>query len=159
MNAPFNVDQPSLVAAINNELINQNPNLTFDPRIFNKVIAAANDIVKECASAPKMPSEGMTLRDWLGCGDVGLSSRYMAEVLDGGETCHFVSDYHYPHDVSDFARCVRMVAALDWTERVPMLLGKGKEWDYIARNWKQMVKLYDHKEYNDLSFMLKLARS
>lgn len=149
----FHVDQMSLVSAISNELTNQNPNLPFEPALYNKIIEAANMVVAECSRERVYSKPGMSPHEWLASDDVGLSSKYMISVLAGlgsplpnGDT---------PRDADDLGRCIRMVKACDLESQIPRLLIMGDTWKKIAENWQKLNALYDAGNHKIIYRMLK----
>ncbi|OQK43826.1 gp42 [Vibrio vulnificus] len=159
MHDPISIDQMSLVHAINRELSRQCPDIPFCPSIYNAAIKAANLVVEECAREPVKTREGMSISEWFECDDTGLSSRYMAYVIDGGATRLPMQGYEYPRDAGDFGRCVRMVRALGFEKKVFLMLTTGHEWREIANHWDELVSLYDGEQWEKLHGLLSLARN
>jgi len=75
--------------------------------------------------------------DWLASGNVGSSSKCMAFHLTGRE-----HDGSYPHDSSDFERCVGLLKA------VPELREKLHEMATANSYWAVLVKHWDELEAN-----------
>lgn len=128
------------------EVSDQVKGMPFDPAIYNSAIKAANLVAEECARGRTGTFEGMTVAQWVGCDDVGASSRYMAYTLDDGKTRMPIADYAYPHDYDDLGRCIRMVRACGFTDISPMCATSTK-WMRICNNWEDLVCLYDNEEY------------
>lgn len=141
----YHVDQMALVTAITKELSRQIPDLPFEPRFYNRVIQAANSICDELASPLVKSVDGMGLTAWLASDDVGMSSKYMASVLSGGE---FSADFAYPIGVADLGRCIRMIRAIpEFADRIQfMSTGQGLKWAVVAENWGEWVALYDKEQ-------------
>ncbi len=116
------------------------------PRQFNAIINAANEIIAECERKPVMTSDGMGLMRWLASDDVGLSSRYMASVLDGG----FVAEYAHPHDADDFGRCVRLLVAVpELRGRLDEMWSKSDEWSRLIACWADAEIAINAKNYTE----------
>ncbi len=159
MSKLFTIDRIALSAAIAEELSRQQPNLTSASVVMSACIEGSNFIADRVEQVPEPVREGMTVREWFESSDTGLSSMYMAYRMDDGTTRLPIQCYTFPYDPDDFGRCVRLVRAVGFSHKVYMMTGTGKEWDYIVKNWAQMVSLYDKQAWSDLGFMLKLARS
>lgn len=144
----FDVDQMALVSAISGELTNQNPNLPFEPALFNKIIEAANMIVDECKRERVYSTPGMTPQQWLNSDDVGLSSRYMITVL--AELGHPMPDGETPRDADDLGRCIRMVEACNLESHIPKLLVMGNKWKLIAEHWAELKRLYSAEQFEEI---------
>jgi hypothetical protein len=149
------IDQTRLVTAITNELTRQHPDMPFCPDIFNAAIKAANIVVDECAREPVKPTKGMTIAQWFNTDDTGLSSKYMAYVIDGGKTRLPIQGYEYPRDASDFGRCLRMVEACELEKKVFLMLPAGKEWRHIATEWESLVGLYKAEDWEEFYELLR----
>lgn len=81
---------------------------------------------------------------WLAKGETGLSSKTIAFYLGYGIKPDIVS---YPHDVSDFRRCVQLL------DIVPYLRGSieemaelGKVWAALAKEWHTLEAIYNEEE-------------
>lgn len=144
----FKVDQISLVNAISSELTNQNPDLPFEPALFNKIIEAANMIIDECKRERNYSKSGMTPAEWLNSDDVGMSSRYMITVL--ANLGHPLPDGEIPHDADDLGRCIRMVDACSLESEIPRLLEMGDDWKRIAENWNSLKSLYENQKFKEI---------
>lgn len=138
----FKLNQMALFSAINNEICRQVPGIPGEPRLMNAVIAAANSLVDEFAKPIVKASEGMGLRAWLDSDDVGMSSKFMAWVLNGGGFSK--PQFAYPRDPDDFGRCLRMVRAVPgFEERIDLMLEHGEHWRAVANNWHDWANAYD----------------
>lgn len=149
----FKVDQIALVAAMSNELTNQNPKLPFESALYNKIIEAANMIVDECNRERVYSTSGMTPSEWLSSDDVGLSSRYMITVL--ANIGHPMADGDTPSDADDLGRCIRMVEACTLEAEIPRLFEMGDNWKRIAENWEKLKVLYDTEQFKEIYSFLK----
>lgn len=80
---------------------------------------------------------------WLAKGETWLSSKTIAFYLGYGIKPDIVS---YPHDVSDFRRCVQLL------DIVPYLRGSieemaelGKVWAALAKEWHTLEAIYNEE--------------
>ena len=127
------INQIELVQAICKHLEKQE----FQPTMLhlNAIIKASLDIISECERVPVMATEGMGLVAWLQCDDTGLSSCYMASVLDG----RFCREYAHPHDLDDFMRCVRLLKAVpEFRLRVSKMAVKSQQWAKLVARWSEI---------------------
>ncbi len=152
------LDQMSLIVAINKEICRQVPGMHVEPRLFNAVIAAANSLVAEFAKPIVKATPDMGLEAWLASDDTGSSSLYMAWILSGGQFGYWQGREQpkpaYPHDPDDLGRCIRLIrAAPELAEHVHLMDEHGKQWEAIAENWDRWVAMYDDDE-NDLGSQL-----
>ena len=137
-NIRFN--QIAIISAIAKELDRQSPGLPADGRM-NVIIKAANDICAEYSREIVMTSSGMGLTAWLGSDDTGLSSKFMASVLSGGQ---FTAPNNYPRDPDDFGRCMRLIEAVpEFKGFIHLMCEHGHEWSAVADNWETWVGLYN----------------
>lgn len=155
MHEPIEVNHSKLLAVISQELHRQNPGRSFSPDVLNTSIRAVNLIVSECAREPVKPVKGMTIAQWFNTDDTGLSSQYMAYVIDGGKTRLPVQGYEYPRDAGDFGRCLRMVEACGLEKKVFLMLTTGHEWRHIATEWESLVGLYKAEDWEEFHALLK----
>lgn len=151
MSKTYLIDQMALFSAISKELTRQHPDMPVISSVFNKCIEAANLICEECERERVMARKGMSLIEWFNCDDTGLSSRYMAWVIDSGIPPQIpVQDYEYPRDADDLGRCIRMVRACELENHVFLLRTAGHEWRQIANDWQKLVAWYDQNNWADL---------
>ena len=124
------VSQIELIATITKFLDKQGVK-TMVPRQFNAIVTAVNSIIDEIEKPVVMASPGMGLNAWLNSDDTGISSMWMAAVLRSR-----TSPYGHPHDVDDFARCMRLLEAVpEYANRLDELRGQSKEWDALLDRW------------------------
>ena len=152
----FHVNQMDLVNAISNEITKQNPELPFEPSLYNKIIEAANMVVAECGRERVYSRKGMTPAEWLASDDVGLSSSYMITVLTS--IGHPSPNGDAPRDADDLGRCIRMVKACGLEDKVSLMLDMGQQWKRIAKNWEHLVKLYEQEQYSEIYAFLREGR-
>ena len=74
---------------------------------------------------------------WLLLGKTGLSSRAIVTVWLGSEDL-----IDHPHDPSDFLRCVKMLAYLDFID-IKIMRGKSPEWTRFVDRWGELNALLD----------------
>jgi hypothetical protein len=106
-------------------------------RQLNAIIEATNLIVMALGRDDVVSVAGSGLQAWLASDDTGMSSKYMARVLLDGPDCA----YNYPHDPSDFGRCVRFMEACGVTDISPMA-GTGPEWSALVPAWAELLAMY-----------------
>ncbi|WP_288985817.1 hypothetical protein [uncultured Pseudoalteromonas sp.] len=160
MSKTYQIDQMALFSAISKELTRQHPDMPVISSVFNKCIEAANLICDECEREQIMARKGMSLLEWFNCDDTGLSSRYMARVIDGS-TPHqiLIREYEYPRDADDLGRCIRMVRACGLENHVFLLLTTGHEWHQIANDWEKLVTWYDQNNWGELNIYFSNIRT
>lgn len=130
------INQINLISAIAKELSKQKAKATM--LHMNAIIKAANDIIRELERVPVMASEGMGLQAWLRCDDTGMSSRYMASVLDGS----FHHCYAHPLDLDDFGRCSRLLKAVpEFRNRLTKMSLKSPQWSRLVERWTEIETL------------------
>ena len=136
----YRFNQIKIITAITEELNRQHPGLPADERM-NTIIKAANEICAEYAREPVAASRGMGLTAWLGGDDTGLSRKFMASVLSGGQ---FKAQNNYPRDPDDFGRCMRLIDAVpEFKGLIHLMCQHGHEWTAVANNWETWVGLYN----------------
>lgn len=86
--------------------------------------------------------------EWLMSDDTGLSSKYLAGILLAADS-EVVDRINYPHDPSDFGRCLRLVRLLDCRDEIEVMSYVSFEWDAVVRNWDRWAELYDQAERTD----------
>ncbi|MBB1452343.1 hypothetical protein H5159_14955 [Pseudoalteromonas sp. SG43-1] len=157
MSKVYPIDQMSLISAINTELTRQHPEMPLISSVFNKCIEAANLICEECEREKVMATERMSLSEWFNCDDTGLSSCFMAYVIDSGIPPQIpVQEYAYPRDADDLGRCIRMVRACELENQLFLLRTAGHEWSLISNQWDNLTSLYDQKQWEAINTFLTL---
>lgn len=132
----MSIDQISLISAIAKELSKQKVKATIGQ--MNVIIEAANTIIRECERVPVMATEGMGLSAWLASDDTGMSSCYMASVLDG----NFHRCYAHPLDLDDFGRCSRLLKAVpEFRNRLTRMSLKSPQWARLVERWTEIETL------------------
>lgn len=120
-----------------------------EPRILNKIIAAADMIVAECERDPVMAADNMGLGAWLASDDTGASSLWMAHVLYNVPSSRGGGDGAYPHDPSDFGRCYRFLRAVPDARRfLGRMAESGPVWAEYVKRWNEMERLYEEERPN-----------
>ena len=116
------------------------------PRQINAIIAAADLVIKELGQLFRPAVPGSGLKAWLASDSTGSSSLYLAHVLAPQEAPAWHGDepVPYPHDPSDFGRCVGLLdAAPDLRPRLPnVATGHGPQWAALAGAWEELEALY-----------------
>lgn len=77
------ISQIQLISDIQEMFGEKYPDLKLNTRQFNAVIKAATLLSDEINKQTQNAEEGMGLVAWLASDDVGMSSKYMAQVLAG----------------------------------------------------------------------------
>lgn len=148
------ISQMELLGAICAELDRQGVK-SLGVRQYNAIIRSANQMIADCEREPVMASAGMGLDAWRASDDVGLSSHYLASVLDGG----FVREYAHPADGDDFGRCVRLLDAVpEFRERLEKMRTKSEEWSRLVDCWAEAESLYRTEKYKELSKIVRARK-
>ncbi len=137
------INTHNLSTAIMAELTLQSPNAAAKAQVMNACIRAANMIADECTRSAVKALPGMTVQQWFECDEVGSSSKYMALKMDGGTTRLPFVGYEYPRDADDFGRCLGLVRACGFEDRVKVMHATGAEWAAITVAWDRLVALYE----------------
>ena len=112
-----------------------------EPRHFKSIIKAANIILAEFSRESIIAKPGAGLNAWINSDDTGLSSHYMAGVLNVGRQ-NFV-DFAYPHDAGDFGRCYRLLrVAPELLANFDRMKDCPNPWPKLHENWALLEKLY-----------------
>jgi hypothetical protein len=111
-----------------------------EPRQYNAIISAANSIIAEFERDPVTAKAGMGLAAWRASDDTGLSSKYMACVLNGdGPGC----ENNRPWDPSDLGRCIRLLEACpELRPNLDRLKDSGPVWKAFVEHWDELESLY-----------------
>lgn len=124
------------------QAISEQGNPTLLPRQINAVIRAADDILAELRAPERVAMPGAGLQAWLTSDRTGLSSLWMAKTLAGYWGDPSVR-YAYPHDPSDFNRCLGLLDACpELRERLPEMADTGPEWAALVANWDELEALF-----------------
>lgn len=111
------------------------------PRQFNAVIRAAGDILAELRVPERVAKPGAGLAAWLASDRVGESSLWMAKTL-AGYWSRPPAKYAYPHDPSDFWRCMGLLEACpELRERLPEMAATGPQWAALVAHWDDLEAL------------------
>lgn len=125
---------------------------------MNKLLSACANFAKEINEILSEEDvfykngDNVSIKEWISSDDVGESSKFMSFIVFEDElkgTAFFnermVKEKPYPHDPSDFGRCVRMLEAtgysLDLNLKIKIAYSS-KYWDKVMENWDDWVKLY-----------------
>jgi len=85
------------------------------------------------------------LINWIGSGDVGISSKVLWAIAMGHP---LKSDCDVPHDPSDFHRCVKLLWILDEDEQKDVLEQAGKlypNWLPLVEHWSELMGLFEEE--------------
>ncbi len=136
---PSHISQIDLIAAITKHLSKREKIKDCLPRQFNAVVDAANSIIAAFEKPYQPATPGMGLDAWWHCDDAGLSSRYMAQCLS---MSHRGAEPSYPHDLADFARCVKMLDADPRLRERIAQPWKVPQWVALTACWDELESLY-----------------
>ena len=95
-----------------------------------------------------------TPEDWIVSGDTGLSSKTIWRVMVGVTVTPAWHEVSVPHDWSDFGRCYRLLILFPWRIRLGEVAAQFPEWAPIVRQWDELTRLYEAKEYKELNALL-----
>ena len=138
---------------------------------MNAIIQAATLVRNELRRENVGASPAMGLAAWCRSDDTGLSSVYMAWVLNGGTlpveptTPLRADERPYPHDPSDLGRCVRMLrAAPALRKNLDRMREASPVWAALISRWAEFEILYDRavesrqfRDADDLHWRMKIA--
>lgn len=145
MSEGIHLSQIDLISAIVKHL-NKNGIDDVIHRHMNAVIKAATDIVTEFAKPEKQVEAEMGAEKWLDSDHTGLSSRFMCWTLTGKRQNIADEKYNYPHDPSDFGRCVGFLKAVpEARQHISRMVVTGKEWCGLAACWDELEALYNEE--------------
>lgn len=134
------ISQIQLVSAIC-QAISEQGDSELLPRQLNAVIQAADDILAELRNPERVAKPGAGLAAWLASDRVGESSRWMAKTLTGYWGAPW-TEYAYPHDPSDFGRCLGLLDACpELRDRLPEMAATGREWAALVAHWEELEAL------------------
>ena len=143
----IHIQQIPLINGICTELDRQHPGIAVNPRTYNVLIKAANDIVAAVGTLPIPATPGMGLDAWLKSDDVGASSLFMACVL--GE-CG-IPEYAIPHDADDFDRCVKLLEAVpELISKLPQMAQQSSSWAVLVGRWNEFTELYKREGFYEV---------
>ena len=82
--------------------------------------------------------------DWLFGGDTGLSSECIWRAMVGQpEPADWLRSGAYPHDPSDFGRCLRLFERFPhWRARLPEMAAHGPVWAGLVEAWPKIEHEY-----------------
>lgn len=117
-------------------------------RQMNAIIGAANGIIDELRRPHTEATAGCGMEAWLASDSTGVSSLYMARHLASlaglGAVYAPPHDEPFPHDPSDFGRCVGLLDAVP--ELRPHLAtladGHGPVWAGLVAAWGELEALF-----------------
>lgn len=82
----------------------------------------------------------MTVIEWLLTNDTCASSKAICAVMTGSD----IPLPEYPLTPDDFGRCYRLLKLFpEWVERMPEVTHHFPEWGPLAKDWGNLVELYE----------------
>jgi len=85
------------------------------------------------------------INDWFMNGDIGLSSKCMVKHLTGKHT----GFADYPHDPSDFSRCLGLIEAVpELRKEIHRMKELNPMWAAIVNNWDDIERLFNEEKGN-----------
>ncbi len=147
------INQIQLISDIQEMLGQKYPDLKLNTRQFNAVIKASALLSDEINKKTQSAEEGMGLLAWLASDDVGMSSKYMAQVLAGipGER-----EYAHPYDPSDFKRCQKLLIAVpELKGRLHLMAEESDVWAGLLEDWDEISRLIDNGEGKEAYYLIK----
>lgn len=139
------LSQPGIIAAVVNYL--ERCGIKAMPmRHYNAIIKGANLMMDEILSPyrPAQPNSGY--EEWLKSDDTGRSSEFMLSILGplafpGKHFGHRLNAH--PHDPSDFARCLGLLAAVpELRQHLLAMTKQGPVWTALVLAWEGLEALY-----------------
>lgn len=120
------------------------------PHIVSKYhdkAAMLADAFKAGLGDPSKPqSTERKLLTWLLTGNVGASSKAIAAHLSG-----IHCDGSYPHDASDFLRCVLLLEAVpELCDELPRMAEVNAEWKALVEHWDEIESLFRSEVWKNL---------
>ena len=120
-------------------------------RQINAVIRGVDSMIEEINKPTVVSEPGMGLEAWRQSDDTGLSSRYLADALSGRCT----TEVNWPHDASDFGRCVRMLdAAPELRDRLELAFHAPEPWPKLLAVWFDAESLYRAGSFKELDALI-----
>lgn len=134
------ISQITLVNAICQAISDQGDHELL-PRQFNTIIQSADAILEELRQPERVAMPGVGLADWLASDRVGNSSLWLAKTLSK-DRIGIPVRYAYPHDPSDFNRCLGLLEACpELRERLPEMAATGPQWAALVAHWDDLEAL------------------
>jgi len=98
----------------------------------------------------KVPKE---LIEWMGQGDRGLSSDFMASTLYPDAFNRESLEANTPADIYDFERCYLLLKSLH-KYKIDRLKNISKEWDYLVDIWSYLEFLFNTNQKDKITGLL-----
>lgn len=86
---------------------------------------------------------------WVMGADTGMSSLTIWSCITGKTPPHG-HRYHRPMDGDDFGRCLRLVRAFGWRNRLSEVSDRRPEWRPIVDAWDELAALHDAKDWHTI---------
>lgn len=142
-----NISQIDLVFAITDFVTNSGVTQILS-RELNTIIRCATEIVNEFAKPEITVTPAMGLDAWMRCDNTGISSLFMAGVLGG-----FSRPLGYPHDPSDFGRCLGLLDAVpEFRARIGEMSQHGPQWSALVSAWDELETIYREELPSGVAF-------
>lgn len=144
----INISQADLISAITNKIAEMDQGFNLNPRQFNTIISASQEIINSLR-IPNKPAEANSgLTQWLASDDTGLSSLFLAYQLDPsiGE-----QEFALPQDSDDLGRCLRLFVAVP--ELKPIFNQnpfQSKNWRQLQVQWNKLETLYHNDKHMEV---------
>lgn len=150
---PKIVNQISLISNIMNFISKESPGIKINVRQYNAIVSAATDICEELRKDSALVKEGMGIKAWLECDEVGSSSLYVAHKL-----CDIVPNQKYaaPIDVSDFIRCEKLlIAAPELNDKFEQMAQCSDQWANLVSEWDGIRELIKENRLQDANEVIR----
>jgi hypothetical protein len=83
----------------------------------------------------------MNIANWFAVGEVGASSKVMAQCLLGVDNDND-NDNSYPLDPADFNRCIKFLDAVEGARKNMDIFRISEKWDKLIDNWAKIEKCF-----------------
>ena len=132
----YRINQIEMVSAIMNHLGAQGVT-DVSSRQVNACIAAANSVCDAMLTEDRHATPGCGYAEWAASDDVGRSSRYLANMLQGRVSVEVAT----PLDAGDWRRCCHMLACCpelraELPEARDTLAYGHPVWAWLVRHWE-----------------------
>jgi hypothetical protein len=147
------ISQIQLISDIQEMLGKKYPDIKLNTRQFNAVIKASTILSNELNKETQHAGEDIGLVAWLASDDVGMSSKYMAQVLADipGER-----EYAHPYDPSDFKRCQKLLISVPaLKERLNLMAKESEVWAGLVEDWDEISRLIDNDKGKEAYHLIK----
>lgn len=116
--------------------------MRMDPKVPGGIAIHATGRT-QFADPTKMANLEARCREWLTSGDTGTSSETIFHVMMGTPGRARKNHSNWPHDVSDFGRCYRLLERFpEWVERMPEVAQAFPGWGPMVEAWPDLMAFY-----------------